>query len=294
MATKVKIQGSMRLGDTGVRIKGMQTMLADYGYPLGAIDGYFGKKTHEAVRSYQSSQGLTADGIVGPKTWARLCKITVGKITNIRAAVPRFTTLVSSRTVKLWTIDGQKTFKVWAQSKSDSAYVRGSGCALSSTLMAAYPFRKGIPTPGTFHSKIEKGITGRSDAKSGCPLGPAGAVKILKHYNISATWKPYKVSLASITKHLESGRPVLIWLIDKTGKYTSYLHTVLLAGITDDGKWIMLDSGGRKLDGRYSVKICDNKDVYDHIRFCASGKADKKSLYWKGESSTTGIVLVDI
>jgi hypothetical protein len=56
----------------------------------------------------------------------------------------------------------------------------------------------------------------------------------------------------------------------------------------------MHDSGGRKLGGRYSVKICDNKDVYNHIHFCASGKADKKALYWKGESSTTGVVLVNV
>ena len=35
-------------------------------------DGDFGSQTQKAVVAFQSSQGLTADGIVGPKTWERL------------------------------------------------------------------------------------------------------------------------------------------------------------------------------------------------------------------------------
>lgn len=282
----------IKLGDTGPAVKGLQVMLNGYSYTCGAADGFFGPKTHAAVRAYQTRQGLDVDGIVGPVTWARLTKQTVGRIVTKTEDIPAYKSLVSVRTAQIWTIDGKKTFKVWAQGKSSLEYVRGSGCALSATLIAASGFRA-VPTPTTFHKNLEKGITGRSDSKSGCPLAPAGAVKVFKHYGLDAVWKPYGVSKGAITKHLESGRPVLIWLIDKTGKYTTYLHTVLLVGVTETGKWIMLDSGGRKLDGRYSVKITDPADVYKHIRFCSSGKADKQALYWKGESSTTGIVLVN-
>jgi len=35
----------------------------------GQIDGIFGIKTGEAVKRFQQSRGLTADGIVGPLTW---------------------------------------------------------------------------------------------------------------------------------------------------------------------------------------------------------------------------------
>ncbi len=36
------------------------------------VDGIFGTNTKKAVAAYQSAKGLSADGIVGPKTWAAL------------------------------------------------------------------------------------------------------------------------------------------------------------------------------------------------------------------------------
>ncbi|MGE0912411.1 peptidoglycan-binding domain-containing protein, partial [Bacillus atrophaeus] len=36
------------------------------------IDGYYGAKTANAVKRFQSMHGLTADGIYGPKTKAKL------------------------------------------------------------------------------------------------------------------------------------------------------------------------------------------------------------------------------
>jgi peptidoglycan hydrolase-like protein with peptidoglycan-binding domain len=36
------------------------------------IDGNFGPRTKDAVRSFQQGNGLTVDGIVGPATWAKL------------------------------------------------------------------------------------------------------------------------------------------------------------------------------------------------------------------------------
>ena len=36
------------------------------------IDGIFGRHTESLVRDFQADRGLTADGIVGPRTWAEL------------------------------------------------------------------------------------------------------------------------------------------------------------------------------------------------------------------------------
>jgi peptidoglycan hydrolase-like protein with peptidoglycan-binding domain len=37
-----------------------------------AVDGRYGKRTAEAVRAFQRSKGLVADGITGPATRAAL------------------------------------------------------------------------------------------------------------------------------------------------------------------------------------------------------------------------------
>ena len=38
----------------------------------GAVDGIYGKKTVEAVKKFQRKHGLTADGIAGPATLAKI------------------------------------------------------------------------------------------------------------------------------------------------------------------------------------------------------------------------------
>lgn len=69
----------LRAGDEGDDVAALQDMLADLGYDLGktgpkkdGVDGDFGAKTDAAVRDFQSKNGLAADGIVGPKTYAAL------------------------------------------------------------------------------------------------------------------------------------------------------------------------------------------------------------------------------
>ncbi|WP_442809864.1 peptidoglycan-binding domain-containing protein [Streptomyces sp. SR27] len=52
-------------------MKAAQTQLNRYGAGL-AVDGAFGDGTDSKVRSFQSSHGLDADGIVGPDTWRAL------------------------------------------------------------------------------------------------------------------------------------------------------------------------------------------------------------------------------
>ena len=51
---------------SGLHVQGLQHLL--HIYP----DGKFGPLTEEAVKEFQTSHGLTADGIVGAKTWAAL------------------------------------------------------------------------------------------------------------------------------------------------------------------------------------------------------------------------------
>ena len=55
-----------------------QDDLNTLGFRTGGLDGIFGSATQNAVRNYQSSVGLTADGIVGCNTWRALQEAVVG------------------------------------------------------------------------------------------------------------------------------------------------------------------------------------------------------------------------
>jgi len=58
-------------GDKGDDVRRLQQLLIDKGYNLVA-DGDFGPKTKSIVISFQASNNLVRDGIVGSKTWAAL------------------------------------------------------------------------------------------------------------------------------------------------------------------------------------------------------------------------------
>jgi peptidoglycan hydrolase-like protein with peptidoglycan-binding domain len=58
-------------GSFGSGVEYLQTVLNGMGYTI-KVDGFFGLKTKDAVMDFQKKNGLTADGIAGPKTFAKL------------------------------------------------------------------------------------------------------------------------------------------------------------------------------------------------------------------------------
>lgn len=54
--------------------KDIQTALRNAGFYSGAIDGKIGRKTKEAIKEFQKSNGLKADGIIGKQSWGKLQK----------------------------------------------------------------------------------------------------------------------------------------------------------------------------------------------------------------------------
>ncbi len=59
-------------GSGGYDVRLIQWKLQSWGYYRGSIDGVFGTETSRAVRNFQARNGLSADGLVGPTTWAAL------------------------------------------------------------------------------------------------------------------------------------------------------------------------------------------------------------------------------
>jgi len=64
-------RGTISKGSTGDDVKECQELLTSAGYPTTA-DGIFGAGTEKTVKEFQQANGLTADGVVGAKTWDAL------------------------------------------------------------------------------------------------------------------------------------------------------------------------------------------------------------------------------
>lgn len=63
---------TLKRGSTGNEVKALQKRLLELGFNPGAQDGEYGGGTEAAVRAFQSSEGLLADGIAGRRTLAAL------------------------------------------------------------------------------------------------------------------------------------------------------------------------------------------------------------------------------
>ncbi|HOJ09876.1 MAG TPA: spore cortex-lytic enzyme [Clostridiales bacterium] len=59
-------------GSSGQEVINIQTKLKQWGYYKGDIDGIYGSLTYQAVRDFQSKNGLAVDGIAGSQTLAAL------------------------------------------------------------------------------------------------------------------------------------------------------------------------------------------------------------------------------
>lgn len=65
---------TLKQGDRGDAVKRAQRHLRRWnvGITRPEVDGDFGKTTHQAVREFQFTHGLPADGVIGTRTWKAL------------------------------------------------------------------------------------------------------------------------------------------------------------------------------------------------------------------------------
>ncbi|MFE6523243.1 glycoside hydrolase domain-containing protein [Streptomyces sp. NPDC057794] len=64
--------GTLRGGSTGPLVTAAQCLLRAAGHDPGTPDGIFGPATTDAARDFQLAVGLTADGVIGSRTWTAL------------------------------------------------------------------------------------------------------------------------------------------------------------------------------------------------------------------------------
>jgi peptidoglycan hydrolase-like protein with peptidoglycan-binding domain len=65
----------LRRGSVGEQVMIAQTVLRDGGYYKGSIDGDYGSKMEAAVKAFQPTEDLIADGVIGNLTWRALSSL---------------------------------------------------------------------------------------------------------------------------------------------------------------------------------------------------------------------------
>ncbi|SME90387.1 N-acetylmuramoyl-L-alanine amidase [Paenibacillus barengoltzii] len=71
--------GTVKLGSTSGDVWDLQYRLKALGIFNEQLTGYYGTKTQQAVRTFQSRYGLQVDGVAGPQTWKALRKYSLNQ-----------------------------------------------------------------------------------------------------------------------------------------------------------------------------------------------------------------------
>ncbi|MDQ4143242.1 MAG: peptidoglycan-binding protein [Actinomycetota bacterium] len=77
-AMRERVEGSApsrdvhRKGDRGRRVRVLQSRLEELNYWVGGVDGVYGTLTRQAVIAFQKVNGLSPDGVAGPRTRSAL------------------------------------------------------------------------------------------------------------------------------------------------------------------------------------------------------------------------------
>jgi peptidoglycan hydrolase-like protein with peptidoglycan-binding domain len=108
--------------------EGRQVQLLQQALGSIKVDGIFGPETEAAVRSFQSSHGLTVDGIVGPLTSAALRGSGTALTSDVQSTIPGETLAGSAQTATTPEQPESTT-----QPAADSGATQGSGATQAQT-----------------------------------------------------------------------------------------------------------------------------------------------------------------
>lgn len=222
--------------------------------------------------------------------------------------------------------DGKETVKM--------SYMPNHGCAACalSTVLSGYANMTAGPIYTT--EKIEKQVFGtavwkknhsKSDAKSSKdkpdPMSIYGISKVLSYYKIPSTYVRYfpgskgtngkikdnttadALACKQIEAHLKTGNPVVIVVSQKNrktnkkdSKWANSYHTMVLLGMTDNGKVIVADAADRAdyFGSQRRLKYVYLKDLIPYM-FSSTNVTSSKCLepYWPGAGYCGGYLLVN-
>lgn len=156
--TSVTFADTMKYGSRGAEVTKLQEQLKKLGYFSGKATGYFGSATKTAVKKFQASKGVAADGIAGNQT----SKILFNSGTSSGSALSR-----------------EQLKKVQTALKNQGLYkgkIDGISGKLTNSAVKQFQQKNGLSATGTIDAATEAKITAL--AASAVPSrGAASAAK---------------------------------------------------------------------------------------------------------------------
>lgn len=74
-----ELMPNLFIGMTGSNVEKLQQKLQELGFYSGPIDGLFGQGVEQAVKDYEDSEGLAADGVAGVFVLESLGLLTIAR-----------------------------------------------------------------------------------------------------------------------------------------------------------------------------------------------------------------------
>lgn len=166
---------TLAYGSRGTEVTQLQTMLKQLGFYSSTIDGKYGRGTESAVKAYQQSRGLTADGKAGLQTRARLEAETGASSAGTSSSASSSTTVSSGTLIR--GSSGSSVTQLQTALKNLGYYTGViDGNFGSGTLSAVLAFQKasglkadgkaGAQTQAKLYSQSSSGSTSSSTSSS--------------------------------------------------------------------------------------------------------------------------------
>ena len=151
----------MKYGSRGAEVTKLQEQLKKLGYFSGKATGYFGSATKTAVKKFQASKGVAADGIAGNQT----SKILFNSGTSSRSALSR-----------------EQLKKVQTALKNQGLYkgkIDGISGKLTNSAVKQFQQKNGLSATGTIDAATEAKIIA-SAASTASAVPSRGAASVAK------------------------------------------------------------------------------------------------------------------
>lgn len=205
-----------------------------------------------------------------------------------------------------------RSFYQWADLYGEyTRYCGLHGCAVCTltTLVRIYDENQKNATPDTIIEGLEKQVVGQKNwvnnykklrLKFQNPVTLYGINKAMQHMGIPSVYVPVFTDTDAredILSHLQMGNPVVIEVGRKNyytgqtdGRWTNSFHTMILIGITKDGKVLINDSNNRDwYPGPQRFKLADLEELMAYMFSCTEEPGE---YYYCGMATDGGYIKI--